>query len=203
MMECYILAGGQSKRFGEDKLLFKIGSLKVIEYVLKAASEVCPSVYIVTKNRRKFEDLKVPVIEDLLPDQTPLVGLYTALKHTQEDKILLLGADIPLIKPEVLQLLFEKFEEPITLFSINGKLQPLVGIYSKALYPIVEEHLKIGKRSFLSLLRSLRYKVLKENTLREVDPELCSLINMNTKEDLRLILKKMEEMHGSKTYSED
>ncbi|MDM7267412.1 MAG: NTP transferase domain-containing protein [Aquificaceae bacterium] len=33
MIECFVLAGGQSRRFGEDKLLYKIGDKRAIEHI--------------------------------------------------------------------------------------------------------------------------------------------------------------------------
>jgi len=190
-MECYILAGGRSRRFGEDKLLYRINSLRTIEYVIRAAGEISDHVCVVAKDRDKFRDLGVPVVEDLLPDQAPIIGLYTALKLAQRDRILLLSGDIPLIKAEVLSLLVSEFREPVTILSARGKLHPLIGVYSKALYPVVEEHLKLGRRSLINLLRSLDFKTVGEDMLRAVDPELVSLTNMNTKEDLHLIRERI------------
>ncbi len=190
-MECYILAGGRSRRFGGDKLLYRINSLRTIEYVVRAAQEVCDYVCVVAKGREKFADLGIPVEEDLLPDQAPIVGLYTALKLCQRDRLLILSGDIPLIKPEVLRLLMEEFREPVTVFSTQGKLHPLVGIYSKALYSLVEEFLKLGRRSLIDLLRSLDFKAVGEDRLRQVDPRLESLTNMNTREDLSVILERL------------
>ncbi len=192
MMECYILAGGQSRRFGEDKLLYRINSLRTIEYVVKSAQKVCETVYVVAKDREKFGDLGVFVVEDLLPDQAPIVGLYTALKLSQRDRVLVLGGDMPLMKPELLGLMMEEFEEPVTIASAGGKLHPLVGVYSRALYPVVEEYLKIGRRSLIDLIRSLEFRTVGEEKLRRVDPDLSSLMNMNTKEDLQRIRERME-----------
>jgi len=190
-MECYILAGGQSRRFGEDKLLYRINSLRTIEYVIRAAERVCDSVSVVAKEREKFGDLGVPVVEDLLPDQAPIVGLYTALRLSQRDRVLILSGDLPLMKPEVLGLLVEEFEEPVTVISAGERLHPLVGVYSKALYPVVEEYLKIGRRSLIDLIRSLKFKTVGEERVRAVDPDLSSLMNMNTKEDLSLIRERI------------
>jgi len=119
------------------------------------------------------------------------VGVYTALKLCQRDRLMILSGDIPLIKPEVLRLLMEEFREPVTVFLTEGRLHPLVGIYSKALYPLMEEYLKLGRRNLTDLLRSLEFKVIGEDKLRQVDPRLESLTNMNTREDLSLIQERM------------
>ncbi|MDQ7082134.1 MAG: molybdenum cofactor guanylyltransferase [Aquificota bacterium] len=128
-MECFILAGGQSRRFGEDKILFRIGSRRTVEYVIETARKVCDRVALVVKERERFRDIGVEVLEDLLPDRTPLAGILTALKSAEGSRALILGGDMPLIKEEVLRLLMEEFRQPVTLFRTNRKLQTLVGVY--------------------------------------------------------------------------
>jgi len=190
-MECFILAGGQSRRFGEDKLLYKIGARRTINYVIDTAKEVCSKVYVVTKEREKFKDVDAHIIEDLLPDQSPIIGLYTALKETGTDRIMILSGDIPLIKPEVLKVLIKEFREPVTVFSIKGKVHPLIGIYSRGLLPLLEDYLKLGRRSVMGFLEGINYSLLTEKDIYEEDPELRSFLNMNTKEDLEKVLEIM------------
>ncbi len=190
-MECFILAGGQSRRFGEDKLLYKINSVRTIDYVIGVAKEVCSEVYIVTKDKTKFKDTDAQVVVDLLPDQAPVIGIYTALKESQSEKILILSGDTPLIKRGVLDILIEEYQEPITIFSIKGKLHPLIGMYLRAVLPKLEEYLKIGGRSVIGFIDNIKYKAVTEDKLQDVDPELLSFLNMNTKEDLSLILEKI------------
>lgn len=191
-MECFLLAGGESKRFGEDKLLFRIGALRTIDYVLREASSVCEKVFIVTKDPTKFRDFGVPAIEDLLPYRTPLAGIYTALKVCSRDKALILSGDIPLIKGEVLKLVEDGFREPITVLSCGERIHPLVGMYSSHLYTTVEEYLREGSRSVMGFLERVGYNTIGEDMLKGVDPDLTSLTNMNTKEDLAKIVEILD-----------
>ncbi len=190
-MDCFILAGGQSKRFGEDKILFRIGGKRTVEYVIETARRVCNRVVLVVKERSKFQDLDVDIVEDLLPDRSPLVGIFTALKTTDRPETLILGGDMPLLKEEVLRILIKDFEEPVTLFSTNGKIQTLVGIYSKGVLGLMEDYLRRGGRSIIGFLEEVKFKVVPDQKVREVDPELVSFTNLNTKEDLKLVLGRL------------
>ncbi|MDQ7037907.1 MAG: molybdenum cofactor guanylyltransferase MobA [Aquificota bacterium] len=190
-MECFILAGGQSRRFGEDKILFRIGSRRTVEYVIETARKVCDRVALVVKERERFRDIGVEVLEDLLPDRTPLAGILTALKSAEGSRALILGGDMPLIKEEVLRLLMEEFREPVTLFRTNRKVQTLVGVYSKGITELMEEYMKMGGRSVIGFLEVVGFKVIPEERLKEVDPELVSFTNLNTKEDLRTVLERI------------
>ncbi len=190
-MECFILAGGQSRRFGEDKLLYRLKSKRTIDLVVDNAKKVCERVYIVTKDARKFKDTGVPVIEDLLPFQAPIVGIYTALSKAEGDRVVVLSGDMPLLKPELIRFLVDSYEEPVTLFSIEGKLYPLTAVYSGKLLPELESYIESGRRSVVGFLEGLPHKRLTEDLVKGLDPELSSFINMNTKEDLALLLEKM------------
>ncbi|RLJ71074.1 molybdenum cofactor guanylyltransferase [Hydrogenivirga caldilitoris] len=190
-MECFILAGGQSRRFGEDKILYKLGSKRTIDYIIEEAQKVCDKVFIVAKDREKFKDLHIPVLEDLLPFQAPIVGVYTALKSSGSKEVLILTGDMPLVKKEVLKLLMDSYSSPVTLFSINGKLYPLTAIYSTEILKALEEYIALGKRSLVGFLENVPCKVITEESVKPVDPELASFINMNTREDLSLLLEKI------------
>ncbi len=188
-MECFILAGGQSRRFGEDKLLFRLGSKRTIERVIEVARKVYPEVRLVAKSGDKFKDLDVEVVEDLLPDQAPIIGLYTALSSCKGDRAMILSGDTPLIKPEILKLLMEEFKEPATLLSSEGRIHPLIGIYSRSLLPVLKDYIDSGGRSLIRFLEETEYKLIGEDSIRRVDPRLLSLINMNTREDLKEIVR--------------
>lgn len=188
-MECFILAGGQSRRFGEDKLLFRLGNKRTIERVIEVARKVCSEVHLVAKSGDKFRDLDVEVVEDLLPDQAPIIGLYTALRSCEGDRAMILSGDTPLVKPEVLKLLMEEFKEPATLLSSEGMIHPLIGIYSRSLLPALKDYVDSGGRSLVGFLEGVNYKLVGEDIIRRVDPQLLSLINMNTKEDLKEIVR--------------
>ncbi len=51
-MECYILAGGKSKRFGEDKTLFNLLGKPMISHAVERAVLVCKKVYVMCKEKQ-------------------------------------------------------------------------------------------------------------------------------------------------------
>ncbi len=190
MRECFLLAGGQSKRFGEDKLLFEVGGKRVIEHVVERLRKVCDRLCVVAKEKDKFAFLKgVELLQDLLDKHYALAGLYTALKNMVGEKALVISGDMPLIKPEVVQFLFERAEAPLTLYSIRGKLYPLFAIYYRAVLEELEEYISSGGERLMGFINSLPYKAIKEEEVLSLDPKLASFINMNTKAEAELIIK--------------
>ncbi|WP_448588373.1 molybdenum cofactor guanylyltransferase [Thermocrinis sp.] len=185
-MDCYILAGGQSRRFGEDKTLFKIGGIPCIQRIVQEAKKVCAKVFVVSKNLDKYKFLEdVELIRDLSEKQLPLVGLYTALSHTKEDRIVVLSADMPLIKADLISHLWERYEGKITLYEVAGKTYTFFGVYPKDILKPLEDYLKAGSTRALDFVCLVGYKAVRVKHTE-------AFLNMNTKEDARLILEIYE-----------
>lgn len=97
-----VLAGGKSSRFGSNKLLFKIGSMAMLEWVLYAAfgshaNEIILSVKSPEINiSDKFKD-KLKVINDELEEYSPLVGALSAARAASNPHIVVISADSPFV----------------------------------------------------------------------------------------------------------
>lgn len=190
MIECFVLAGGQSRRFGKDKLLFKIGDKRTVEHTVETLKKVCDRVCIVAKDLHKFFFLQgVEFLEDLLEKQYAIAGLYTALKSLYGEKALVISGDMPLIKEEVVKHLWEKASPPLTLYRIRGKYYPLFAVYYRELLEPLEGYIGTGGERLMDFVLSLPHKVLEEGEVLAYDPDLSSFINMNTREDVELILR--------------
>ncbi|MEJ7554095.1 MAG: molybdenum cofactor guanylyltransferase MobA [Aquificaceae bacterium] len=190
MIECFVLAGGLSRRFGEDKLLYQIGGKRVIEYTLEALRGVCGRLCLVVKDKEKFSFLKeVEVVKDVIEKQFALAGLYTALENLKGDKALIVAGDMPLIRKEVVSLLLRRANPPITLFNINGKLYPLFAVYYKQVLQELKLYIKAGGEKVLDFVKRFPYKEIAEGEVLEYDPTLLSFLNMNTRTDANNIIK--------------
>ncbi len=191
-MECFILAGGKSRRFGEDKLLYKLNGKRTIEHVIEAVKKVCKEVYIVAKEKEKFKEMDVPVILDEFEEYASLIGIYTALKHAKGNALIISG-DMPLIKPSVLKKLMELHEKEITIFKDKERIYPFPGIYSKSLLNILEERIKRKDFRIMDFILNAPVKFIDTDILES--HELDSFINMNTKEDLKLVIERSGHGH--------
>ena len=189
-MECFVLAGGLSRRFGEDKLSYPLKGKKVLERVIDSARSVFEKVYIVTKQPERFSWAGAEVIKDSVPLQAPIAGLLTALEEADGERFCLLAGDYPLIKRQVLERLRESQMADAVVFCIKGQVHPLIGIYSKAIKDVARKRVNSGDLSLMGLLKSVNTLFIDENEIEDADPELISFINLNTREDLEVLLEK-------------
>lgn len=199
MIECFVLAGGQSRRFGEDKLLYEIGDKRTIEHTVETLKKVCDRVCVVVKDVDKFSFLEgVEFIKDLLKKQYAIAGLYTALKNLHGEKALVISGDMPLIRKEVVEHLWLNSSPPLTLYKVRGKYYPLFAVYYRELLEPLEDYIKAGGERLMDFVLGLPYKALEEGEVLPYDPELLSFVNMNTKEDAKLII----ELYGRKNIKD-
>jgi molybdopterin-guanine dinucleotide biosynthesis protein A len=191
-MNAYILAGGFSRRFGEDKSLFPLKGEPLILSLYREVSQYFPT-WVIAKNLTKFEKFKLPLLEDLYPNiQSPLVGLFTGLTHSDKKFNLFLSVDLPLLDDTFLRFVkdypySEKYLGYIPY--LQGKYHFTCGVYSKSFLPLLEQAIK--KRNF-SIKQFLKhFRIWEEDYLlsRGVNKSVC--FNLNTKEDLE-ILKKFQ-----------
>jgi len=182
-MRCYVLAGGRSRRFGQDKLTYKIGEKRVIERVVNTLSRRFGEIYIVTKDRNKFGFLGLPVVTDLLEEQASMVGLYTALKHSTDREIFVVSGDLPLLGVEVIDILIKEAFPPITLACTSGKVHTLVGVYWPDLVNDLEVFIRKKNFRLTDFVKRVGFKAVKI-------PEKYrhQLLNLNKKEDLLRVL---------------
>lgn len=189
-MECFVLAGGRSRRFGENKLLFSIGGKKLIEHVVRALKPICKKLCLVVKNKEGFDILTdLELIEDIIEKQFALAGLYTALKATEGEKALIVSGDMPLLRREVVLYLWEHSEPPITIYRVRGRHYPLFGVYYKEVLNSLEEYIRSGGERVIQWVQEVGFKEIGEDQIRELDPKLLSFVNVNTKEDAEFIIK--------------
>ena len=109
-----VLAGGKSKRFGEDKSQVKLGEKLLVDYILSQVIEEFNEVLIVTNNPIKhIPSNKISKIHDLKQDLGPLGGIFSAMKWVRENNksykwIASFPVDTPLFKFEIFKNFLKK-----------------------------------------------------------------------------------------------
>ena len=81
-----VLAGGQSKRFGEDKSQVNLEGKILINYILSEILDVLNEILIVANSDIEFmQSKKISKIEDFQKDLGPLGGVLSAMKWIKQN----------------------------------------------------------------------------------------------------------------------
>ena len=100
-----ILAGGKSRRMGENKALMRLGDDSLIGHVIRCLHDVTDELLLVTNSPTEYAHLDVPMHGDILPDAGALGGVYTGVTHASHDAILCVACDSPFLEPKLLSYL--------------------------------------------------------------------------------------------------
>lgn len=198
-MKGVILAGGRAKRFGEDKLLFKVGGKPLIMHTVEKLSGVkyIDGLFIVTSRYRKksFKELGLEVLVDNLL-VGPIGGVYTALKKIGDSFVV--AGDMPLLNPKFIELIIEQFHKNRCTACVptweNGYLEPLHAAYSKSFVRFLKEQIEKGDYRIRPAILKANTCYIKIEGLPEEFRE--SFYNVNTKRDL----KKVESLKQKKEW---
>jgi len=190
-----VLAGGFSKRFGQDKGLLKLAGKPLILHILDKVSTVVDEILVVvsSKSRQKaykcFLKQKAKIVIDKYEMQNPLVGALTGFEKAQGKYSLLLPCDTPFISSQIVSFLLELCvnKDAVIPRWPNGHIEPLQAVYyTKSALNVANKALedkKLNMRSMIASLKKVRY--VSTLVLEQIDPKLMTFFNVNTPKDLR------------------
>jgi len=186
-----ILAGGASRRMGQDKAVIQVGGVRLFDYVYAKLRDLFAEIIIVTNQLQYFREYQAKIFVDEIPGAGSLGGLYTGLKRARNDYCFCTACDMPFLKPELIIHLIEKrFDYDVVIPITKEGLEPLHAVYSKRCIVPMKRLLEKGEFKISGLLPHVHAGYCEEEEIKAIDPSLTSFINVNTKKDL-VKLKRM------------
>ncbi|MCC7146103.1 MAG: molybdenum cofactor guanylyltransferase [Phycisphaeraceae bacterium] len=132
----YILAGGRSSRFGSDKARALFHGQPLIVRQATQLEAIVERVVVVARNTGQYEDLGLLTIGDLQPDQGPVGGLWTALRHRSQERgegwMVLTCCDLVILRPAWLTILCNAAQDGPGWDAVvfrDQRWQPFPGLY--------------------------------------------------------------------------
>ncbi len=205
-----ILSGGKSERFQkkqhkwQDKALAGFLRKPLLIHMIEKVQDLVEEIVVIVNDEkrkeqysrilREYQTTNVRLFIDEQIDNLggPLVAILTGLKSVDAEYCLTLPCDMPMMKPEVIEYLFDMGKESCVVVPMwpNGRLETLVMVLER------EDALKIAK--LLCQLKRPRsddiirgiLNVVFVSTVGELaalDPNLESFVNINSPEDLTLL----------------
>ena len=185
-----VLAGGRSLRMGIDKALLAVDGEPLVVRVVGVVRRVCAHTLVITNRPETLAQVGLPAGVSILADevayQGPLGGLATAMAAAENEWVLAVAADMPHLEPAVIRALWDVRDGVDMVLPVGEKgPEPLLALYRvEACLPAARAALATGRRRIVAMSASLRVAELPLEALRAVDPDLRSLLNVNTPADL-------------------
>ena len=181
-----ILAGGKSKRFGQEKSQVKLGDKTLLEHSLSKLKSKFDKILIVT-NSNTIKDYKT--INDCIEGQLgPLVGVLSAMKWIKKNKfsynwIATFPCDTPFFNISIIEEFYKasKLNDNLLYFvKSKEKRHNIFGLWSLKLIEILEKDIiENNYRKVEKWANKIGVKTINV-PYDDIDP----FFNINTKEDL-------------------
>ena len=202
MIAGYVLAGGGSTRFGQDKALVEFDGKPMLARMVELLRGVTKSTKVVAV-RGKYEAFGVELVEDRWPGEGPLGGIITALEDTagsarRSEWNLIVSCDMPFLTREWLTFLCErpaKSEAYVVLPHSGHGPEPLCACYRRDAAGALRAAFEIGVRKVTLGLRHVTTEVLDEADWKRFDSAGRLFWNMNTLADYEEASRNLKMGH--------
>jgi len=189
-----VLCGGKSTRMGAAKAMLPFGPERMLQRVVRLMSEVAAPVVVVRAASQTLPELPagVLVVEDARSDRGPLEGLHAGLSALvgRVDAAFATSCDVPLLVPAFVRRMAERYAGHQIAVPVEGKFaHPLAAVYSTGLTETVRGLLdsdRLRPAFLFDLADTCRVPV---ESLRDVDAQLHSLMNLNRPGDYHAALR--------------
>ena len=184
-----VLAGGKSKRFGEDKSQVLLGDKILIDHILTEIKDDFKEILIVANSPIKHLSLnKIVEISDYQKNLGPLGGVLSAMKWIKFNNkkykwIATFPSDTPFFKKNIFENFYNRINEKeseLFFMKSNDKRHNIFGLWCVDLVDQLEKDLENGSRKVEKWANNIGVKIINMSFEKE-DP----FFNINTKEDLK------------------
>ena len=189
-----VLAGGKSKRFGEDKSEVKLGNKTLLEHTLNKIRSKFNTIIIVSNNKIVKDYI---TIKDCIDGQLgPLVGVLSAMKWIKKNNyshnwVITFPCDTPFFNISIIDKFIEATklnDNSLYFVKSDEKRHNIFGLWSIDLMEKLEEDLIINNyRKVEEWANKVGVSTI-DIKIKNYDP----FFNINTKEDLEELFEEHE-----------
>jgi molybdopterin-guanine dinucleotide biosynthesis protein A len=187
-----ILAGGRNTRMeGRNKAFLEIDGRTILDRLIDTLTPLFPEILLVTRQPELYAGQAIRIVEDIFQARSSLTGLHAALCHAHAPWVFVCPCDAPFLQPALVRLLLAEIGPQVDAVvpRIGEYYEPLCALYSKTCLAPITAQLEREEFQIKGFFRHIRIRTVSEAQLRGVDPELRSLLNVNTPEVYRSLQK--------------
>jgi len=185
-----VLAGGKSKRFGEDKNHIKLGDKTLLEHVLSKIINKFEEILIVSSHNQEIKKLEnISIISDCFDDYGPLAGVLSSMKWIKENQkkykwVATFPSDTPFFETSIIEEYKKRIntqDSSLYFIKSNNKRHNIFGLWSINLLEVLEDDLINNNfRKVEDWANKIGVKTI-DIKVKKFDP----FFNINTKEDFK------------------
>ena len=192
-----VLAGGKSKRFGDDKTTAKLGNKSLLDHTIEKIEKKFDEILIISNNEKHISIKKnVFSTKDLIEGNLgPLVGVLSAMEWIKKHKknynwIATFPCDTPFFDENLVDKIMncpKNSSKKLFFLKSGNRRHNIFGLWSLELKDILLEDINKGHRKVEEWANKVGSEIIEIN-----DENDYNFLNINTKEDLEKAKKKIK-----------
>ncbi len=176
-----ILAGGQSRRMGQNKALMRLGGIPVLQWEINAVKGLTTDLFLVTNSPKIYAPFNIPAKPDVIPGKAALGGIYTALTCAKHDWVLVLACDMPLLNPAIITFLAQQRQKADAVIPLVGNHpETLHAFYHKRCLPVIQKRINANELKVIGFFDEVQVYYVNKRALQTITPNFDYLTNLNT-----------------------
>ncbi len=178
-----VLAGGKSRRMGQDKALLRRNGETQLGLAVRLLQQHLARVFVSARADQSSEPerARFSQIVDRYANLGPLAGILSAMDTDPQAAWLVVACDLPNLDSETIRHLLDERSatQPFTAYrsSVDGMPEPLCGIYNPSARRILDEFVAAGIQCPRKIMMRSDTRLLEARNPRALD-------NINTPDEL-------------------
>jgi len=192
-----VLAGGRSKRFGDDKTTAKLGNKSLLDHTIEKIEKKFDEILIVSNNEKHVSIKKnVFSTKDLIEGHLgPLVGVLSAMEWIKKHKknynwMATFPCDTPFFDENLVDKIMncpKNSSKKLFFLKSGNRRHNIFGLWSLELKDILLKDINKGHRKVEEWANKVGSEIIEIN-----DENDYNFLNINTREDLETAKKKIK-----------
>jgi molybdopterin-guanine dinucleotide biosynthesis protein A len=184
-----IMAGGRATRLGGvRKTLVQVGGRPILERIVAALGPLADESLALVHDPDLPTTRGLILVVDSRPYAGPLPALLHGLRAAQGDVCMLVAGDMPFVSAaafEYLLRLREDLNASVVVPFVDGHIESMHAVFTRRpLLEALERAEQSGEQRLFKVFQNLDARLVEADELRGLDPELHTLFNVNSPEDL-------------------
>ena len=176
---------------GRDKASLPFGDETLLDRIVRIVTPCVDEVRLVAREGQVLADRGLPVARDPAEGLGPLAGVIAGLRATPAERVFVISCDSPLVQPALVErLLALSVGHDAAIPRIDGHYVPTTAVYGRGILAAAERLLARGELRPRLLVSEPGVRVVAEEELTPVDPELLSFRDCDTPEEYRDLLAR-------------
>ena len=189
-----VLCGGESRRMGRSKAWLPFGEEALLQRVVRTLQECLSPIVVVAQAEQSLPTLPAEVLRthDEHPGRGPLEGLRVGLGGIagKAEVAFVTSCDVPLLQAAFVRAMLDRLGEHQVVVPVDDRFHhPLAAVYRTSVHAEIEALLQADQRRPIALFDRVSTLRIPVEELRDVDPALDSLRNVNLPEDYEAALR--------------